>query len=902
MLIKRDFMALSTALLVSTLTACGGGSESVTEEIPTVSPPPTEALQSYSGTTADGYLVNANVCLDVNGSGQCDEDEPSTLTTAGGVFDFTEISNDIDLSTTAIIVEVIAGQTEDEDEPGVAITEGYTLTAPAGSSNFISPLSTMLTAELNADGTLTLNEAKSIIEERLGLIDPEIDILSDYVAGESVEGEASAEYKRLHHVARVVAKIVAKTLKQVLDNGGTGGDAESKEVKQAIRKTLSENIDLITALIDDAQNNEVTLDLETIIEILTEDLPLEVADIQAKVEQHREQHQKEAAIVRELLEQEGGFFQLDGEEERFFREDIEQCVVERGASYQQIRSIEGIIEENAYYFHQEENAFVMEEADAETNLVWNGETWQPASESIEILSDNEDGSITISTPDEGNQQVWAEAKSITGKKVKHFINDVTAWQNILSPELLFPENAMAYKIKSKRITDVSVMPFSDGCLDADYSGSCNLIFVNSDLPATSYDDILTPETAERTAMNDDDDGTVTPSGDKMVLLNEHQGYKVLVSLLGAVDDDSGSVNYFLDKSEVCEKDYCQELHFIGTGKWQKGNLGITLNYPSNVHAWLDERRTKPAFTIHDGYLRRSYTLAAGSTSNGQWYFNATAMESMVENFNADKLREELEPKYCGIKDDDDQEPDEPSKPEITSDPEATNKISNSFYFIEDDMFSALLAFDAEDKLRIWHEEREEEMSTDFQTGHWTINSEHKILLDFSDEDWSLLKVIEDTLGKDVMWTKEYEDDYWREYKMLKTTPALAEQFIDSLNFNLTSQADPDCSIDFDLEMTAESMTQGTGLANMEKCDHRVQNQQFISELSWWVGEDGELIFQWLGNTSSDDDTSLSDYQHHLYWVHAENKQRILFRSAFKNDNNGDDSELFESFNYQTIAF
>jgi len=80
------------------------------------------ALSSLSGKAADGYLVNAKVCLDVNLNGKCDgTTEYEANTTAGGNFTLQGIPSSI-VSRYPLVVEAIANATEDEDNPGLKIT------------------------------------------------------------------------------------------------------------------------------------------------------------------------------------------------------------------------------------------------------------------------------------------------------------------------------------------------------------------------------------------------------------------------------------------------------------------------------------------------------------------------------------------------------------------------------------------------------------------------------------------------------------------------------------------------------------------------------------------------------------------------------------------------------------
>ncbi|MBQ0781627.1 MAG: hypothetical protein KBT79_12510, partial [Thalassolituus oleivorans] len=200
--------------------------------------------ESLSGKVADGYLAGATVCLDLNDNQECDADEPSTTSTSGGAYTL-EGATAEQLASAAILVEIVVGETIDEDNPGVAIDRTYTLTAPAG-YNFVSPLTTMVQNEVRESG-LTPDEAKASVQTKLGT---EIDLADDYVAGSSDETNG-AEFARLHKVAqvtRVVMQNNIETVKQLTDGTGVAfEDLLSLIVKQVVAA-----LDTISAQVDAA--------------------------------------------------------------------------------------------------------------------------------------------------------------------------------------------------------------------------------------------------------------------------------------------------------------------------------------------------------------------------------------------------------------------------------------------------------------------------------------------------------------------------------------------------------------------------------------------------------------------------------------------------------------------------
>ena len=161
---KTHFTLGSLALaIVTALTACGGGGDD-------------SKPASIAGVAIDGYLKDAQAFLDLNDNDQLDAGEPSAWTDAGGKFSF---SADADAAAKhRVVVLAIAGKTVDQDDPNTTLKKGYSLTAPVGKHDVVSPLTTLVAAKMAAGSKL--NEAESRVREQLGLA--EADVYKDYVA------------------------------------------------------------------------------------------------------------------------------------------------------------------------------------------------------------------------------------------------------------------------------------------------------------------------------------------------------------------------------------------------------------------------------------------------------------------------------------------------------------------------------------------------------------------------------------------------------------------------------------------------------------------------------------------------------------------------------------------------
>lgn len=207
---------------ISALTACGGGSNNSSNTTPPPVTPdsvlPDPEPVTLSGKAADGYLSNARVCLDINSNLKCDANEPSTTTGAGGSYtlEITEEQN----NTYSIVVEAIAGETIDEDNPGTPISKGYSLSAPAGET-FISPLSSLVQNAMRSNAALTKEDAANQIRNVLGLPE-DSDILSDYLAASNPDNTA------IHERAQFITAVLANAIEQSQTNAGGNGLSDTQ--------------------------------------------------------------------------------------------------------------------------------------------------------------------------------------------------------------------------------------------------------------------------------------------------------------------------------------------------------------------------------------------------------------------------------------------------------------------------------------------------------------------------------------------------------------------------------------------------------------------------------------------------------------------------------------------------
>ncbi len=177
---KITFLAL-TASISAILSGCGAG-----------------GFGTLSGNLMDGYISGAKICIDLNGNGACDSNEPSATTSSKGSFTLTA-PNGTDLSAVHLLAEIPANAV-DEDNPGATIGVPYKMLAPASMPQVVSPLTTVVSTHLK-DGK-TLSQAQAQARTDLGL-PSDHDFSKDYIARSDTAS---------HNVAKMVASVLTETV------------------------------------------------------------------------------------------------------------------------------------------------------------------------------------------------------------------------------------------------------------------------------------------------------------------------------------------------------------------------------------------------------------------------------------------------------------------------------------------------------------------------------------------------------------------------------------------------------------------------------------------------------------------------------------------------------------------
>jgi len=639
---KKSLLVTGIALALS---ACGGSnsdsepsttSDSISESV-------SSATSTFSGTVADGYLVDAKVCLDLNDNKVCDEDDPSAISTEGGQFTIDGVTQE-QLDTHAIVVQVIEGLTVDEDEPGVAIDKAYTMTAPAG-YDFVSPLTTMVHQELeeNKDNDdFSISDAEDSIKAKLGTT---MDLREDYVeakGGDSDYTEAEKEeFEKLHKVAQVTARVLKENIdavKEVVDESEVSFD----QILDMVVSQVLDTLQTINEQVDDAiEQDNFNPDTLSQSEELTEVVDVDVDTVEEEIAARHAEQQASAADLVGLVTSVGiNWFEgnrHDGKLELYY------------GSFQHDETT-GQSNDIKYYYDPVSQGFVMatDEGDDEDYLL-TSEGWKSVPEN-EVITINEDGSITVTNAEVPSYAERLEASqfNITGLNIGATLSQSGhnghTWADLVDPEAAFGEGSQGFKLTFTTINDQFRMWDWD-CDESQIVGDmCNSVWSNkgdgdwsTDGPASTLADLMSD-----TESNATNPGQIR--GPQVAWFPD--GSSIYAEMLS-----DGHVNYYHSSYTGDGTGFAQ---IISEGTWSDRTVGEvklrTMELPTNIlgdgDIGYDDRFI--FFTEKGGFVRRGEFIPAGEVDHGEVVFNIEARDDVIaafrgERFNA--LAAEIEQNY-----------------------------------------------------------------------------------------------------------------------------------------------------------------------------------------------------------------------------------------------------------------
>ncbi|MGR5000402.1 hypothetical protein [Vibrio celticus] len=448
---QRSLLAVAIALGIA---GCGSDSS---DSSTTDTGGSTATSASLTAKAADGYLVGANACLDLNSNKVCDKDEPSAVTGDDGSFTIDNLTQE-QLEQGTLLIEVVAGQTIDTDNPGVVLSKSYRLTAPPKSA-FISPLTTLIQNEIESGSSL--EEAKTAIQEKLGTT---LDLTQDYIEAKNnndLADSQKAAFENLHRVAQVTASVMAENT-DALSETAAGAGISVEALTALINEEVTRVLDEVVKNIEAAGENFNPSDIASSIN--RDHIAIDDSNLEDKIKENEANKGSKQADLAKLIKTDGiNWFGGDN--------DTGKDLV---VAYGTLKSdADNSVTDTSYIYDYFAEQFVEFEYTPDTNSMVLGQNgWEASDDTLTSVKPNKDGSLTL----ESRSSIFSEVASakqldISGLNVRSIMDQTdneNVWSNIMPVGLKFPDNTTAYKLSIEDIYD-NIYTFYKGDWCAEYS-------------------------------------------------------------------------------------------------------------------------------------------------------------------------------------------------------------------------------------------------------------------------------------------------------------------------------------------------------------------------------------------------------------------------------------------------
>ncbi|PME31974.1 hypothetical protein BCV39_05040 [Vibrio sp. 10N.286.55.E10] len=433
---QRSLLAVAIALGIA---GCGSDSS---DSSTTDTGGSTATTASLTAKAADGYLVGANACLDLNSNKVCDKDEPNAVTGDNGEFTIENLTPE-QLEQSTLLIEVVAGQTIDTDNPGVVLSKSYRLTAPPKSA-FISPLTTLIQNEIESGSSL--EEAKTAIQEKLGTT---LDLTQDYIEAKNnndLADSQKAAFENLHRVAQVTASVMAENtdaLSETAAGAGISVEALTALINEEVTRVLDEVVKNIEAAGENFNPSDIAGSINR------DHIAIDDSNLEDKIKENEANKGSKQADLAKLIRTDGiNWFG-----------GANETGTDLVVAYGTLKAAsDNSITETGYIYDYFAEQFVEFENTPDANsMVLGKDGWEASDDTLTSIKPNEDGSLTL----ESRSSIFSEVASakqldISGLNVRSIMDqtdDENVWSNIMPVGLKFPDNTTAYKLSVEDISD-----------------------------------------------------------------------------------------------------------------------------------------------------------------------------------------------------------------------------------------------------------------------------------------------------------------------------------------------------------------------------------------------------------------------------------------------------------------
>ena len=271
------------------LTACGGGGGDSGPAGPQANEPDLRPQKTAVPVTViDGPILNAAVCLDIDRNGACDDGEPTARTDVDG-----KATLQVDPADAGKYPVIALIGTDAVDRDHGPVTVPFTLKAPAGASGVVSPLTTLVQAQIDSSGGTPV-EAERLVREQLGL---STSLFSDFSSAGDPASITAANTARMVVVVTQMQNQAVHSVSGSADTGGgtiTAQDLE-RAVSQAVLGMLQAIADAIASQPAGASASELAAAIENSARTLAETAGINADNAAAAVAGSRMPGQAEEA-------------------------------------------------------------------------------------------------------------------------------------------------------------------------------------------------------------------------------------------------------------------------------------------------------------------------------------------------------------------------------------------------------------------------------------------------------------------------------------------------------------------------------------------------------------------------------------------------------------------------------
>ncbi|CAH7254808.1 conserved hypothetical protein [Vibrio chagasii] len=586
---QRSLLAVAIALGIA---GCGSDSS---DSSTTNTGGSTATTASLTAKAADGYLVGANACLDLNSNKVCDKDEPNAVTGDNGEFTIENLTQE-QLEQSTLLIEVVAGQTIDTDNPGVVLNKSYRLTAPP-QSEFISPLTTLIQNEIESGASL--DEAKATIQEKLGTT---LDLTQDYIEAKNNDKLADSQkaaFENLHRVAQVTASVMAENtdaLSETAAGAGISVEALTALINEEVTRVLDEVVKDIEAAGENFNPSDIAGNINR------DHIAIDDSNLEDKIKENEANKGSKKADLAKLIKTDGINW-FGGE-----NDTGKDLMVAYGTL--KADSDNSVTETSFIYDYFVEQFIEVERTLDSNGMVLGQGGWETSNDTLTSIKPNKDGSVILeSSSSIFNEVASAKQLDISGLNVRSIMDQTdgeNVWSLIMPVGLKFPDNTTAYKLSVENVYDDIYYYYKwDGCQEDRYealNNSCNGIsaFKNgSDTWLATLASTVAEDESDRheTASNNHDD---------LIPMAGFENAEVFAQLLS-----NGTVVYY---SRAWEEN-SQFLRLADLGSWKdislNGEVVRQVTIPESIHSqttWSNyQRQDNSAYlSVVDGFVRITY--------------------------------------------------------------------------------------------------------------------------------------------------------------------------------------------------------------------------------------------------------------------------------------------------------